>query len=180
MYKNRCLHPDYNVRTLQNKDYVQGRIQDFPFGGANPHWRGRQPPTQVLFGENKCKNKRIWSCWGGGELLHVDPPLMSDIRYYFARRGGENMVGMTKDIFKLMTDADTGMNYIKKVKDEEIKNHKNYNEDITTAFMSETKNNKMCPVQSYLVYFYSLNRESNCYRNRECFRCNGILIISKA
>ena len=44
----------------------QGRIQDFPLGGANPHWRGHQPPTQVLFSENICKNERIWSCWGGG------------------------------------------------------------------------------------------------------------------
>ena len=29
------------------------------------HWRGRQPLTQALFGENICKNERIWSCWGG-------------------------------------------------------------------------------------------------------------------
>ena len=46
----------------------QGRIQDFLWGGANPHWRGRQPPTQVLFDENICKNERIWSCWGGRTL----------------------------------------------------------------------------------------------------------------
>ena len=62
----------------------------FPIGGgANPHWRGHQPLTQALFGENIytickicktiCKNKRIWSCWGGGgarrKLLYVDLPL---------------------------------------------------------------------------------------------------------
>ena len=47
-------------------EHAQGRIQDFPLGGgANPRWRGRQPPTQALFGENICKNERIWSCWGG-------------------------------------------------------------------------------------------------------------------
>ena len=46
--------------------YYQGRIQDFLLGGgANPHWRGRQPPTQVLFSDNICKNERIWSCWWG-------------------------------------------------------------------------------------------------------------------
>ena len=33
-------------------------------GGTNPRWRGHQPPTQALFGENICKNERIWSCWG--------------------------------------------------------------------------------------------------------------------
>ena len=63
----------------------QGRIQDFSLGGgggANPRWRGHQPLTQVLFGENICKNERIWSCWGGGrgrahrKLLYVDPPLL--------------------------------------------------------------------------------------------------------
>ena len=38
----------------------------FPIGGgANPSWRGCQPLTHVLFGENICKNERIWSCWGG-------------------------------------------------------------------------------------------------------------------
>ena len=48
-----------------------------PWGGANPRWRGHQPPTRALFSENICKNKRIWSCSGGArrKLLHVDPPL---------------------------------------------------------------------------------------------------------
>ena len=49
-----------------SKSIQQGRIQDFPLGGANPRWKGCQPLTQVLFGENMCKNERIWSCWGGG------------------------------------------------------------------------------------------------------------------
>ena len=52
------------IYILINWNY-QGRIQDFPLGGANPRWRGRQPPTLALFGENICKNERIWSCWGG-------------------------------------------------------------------------------------------------------------------
>ena len=60
-------------------DSIQGWIQDFPLGGANPHWRGCQPLTQVFFCENICKNERIWSCWGGGmcqKLLYVDLPLV--------------------------------------------------------------------------------------------------------
>ena len=47
-------------------------------GSRISRWGGRQPPTQALFGENICKNERIWSCWGGGarrKLLYVDPPL---------------------------------------------------------------------------------------------------------
>ena len=44
----------------------------FTRGGSRiSHWgapplvgRGANLPTQVLFGENICKNERIWSCWG--------------------------------------------------------------------------------------------------------------------
>ena len=47
---------------------LSGADPGFPVwgGGANPRWRGCQPLTQALFGENICKNERIWSCWGGG------------------------------------------------------------------------------------------------------------------
>ena len=47
-----------------------GADPGFPIGGG-------QPLTQALFGENRCKNERIWSCWGGTcrKLLYVDPPL---------------------------------------------------------------------------------------------------------
>ena len=54
---------------------MTGADPGFPVGGG-----GRQRPTQALFGENICKNERIWSCWGGGgvrrKLLYVDPPLL--------------------------------------------------------------------------------------------------------
>ena len=56
---------------------IRGGSRISHWGGANPHWRGCQPPTQVLYCENICKNERIWSCWGGArrKLLYVDPPL---------------------------------------------------------------------------------------------------------
>ena len=65
---------------LINSRLDSGADPGFPIGGgANPRWRGHQPPTHLLFGENICKNERIWSCWGGGgarrKLLYVDPPL---------------------------------------------------------------------------------------------------------
>ena len=87
--------------------------------------------------------------------------VMFDIRYYFARRGGEKIPNMMKDTFKMMTDVDTGLNYIMKQKDEETKNHKLCDKNITTAFMPELKNNKLCPVQSFLPCIYSLSPESN-------------------
>ena len=66
---------------LQHKSYkmYRGGPRISRWGGANPRWRGCQPPTQALFGENICKNERIWSCWGGGvcqKLLYVDLPVM--------------------------------------------------------------------------------------------------------
>ena len=45
---------------------LPGADPGFPIGGAPTLGRGCQPPTQALFGENICKNERIWSCWGGG------------------------------------------------------------------------------------------------------------------
>ena len=63
---------------LKTENYYTGADPGFPMGGANPHWRGRQPLTKVLFGENISKNERIWSCWGGArrKLLYVDLPLL--------------------------------------------------------------------------------------------------------
>ena len=65
---------------VETGHYLAGVDPGFPIwgGGANPRWRGHQPLTQARFGENICKNERIWSCWGGGtcqKLLYVDPPL---------------------------------------------------------------------------------------------------------
>ena len=81
------LAPEYlkDLLSMNTNSHMNLRSSvktDFPLGGgdANPRWRGRQPPTQALFGENICKNERIWSCLGGGgarrKLLYVDPPLV--------------------------------------------------------------------------------------------------------
>ena len=50
--------------TLVKKSLLlkKGRIQDFPWGGIDQFGGGgRGPPTQVLFSENVCENKRIIS-----------------------------------------------------------------------------------------------------------------------
>ena len=68
---------------------------------------------------------------------------------------------MKKTTFKLVNDVDTGISYIKCDKDELTKNHKNYDEEMTTTFMPEMKNNKHCPVQSFLTYLCSLHKDSD-------------------
>ena len=54
-----------------------GADPGFPIGGgANPHWRGCQPPTQVLFGETYVKMKEFGPVGGHApETLYVDLPL---------------------------------------------------------------------------------------------------------
>ena len=88
--------------------------------------------------------------------------VMWDIRFCFARRGGENIETMTKDTFKLATDPNTGRKYILKVQDEETKNHKEVDGHIITGFMPEMdEDHPLCPVTSYLTYIYSLSKENN-------------------
>ena len=91
---------------------------------------------------------------------HLDPELnvrslqnkvQWDIRFYFARHGGEGIQQMTKKTFALKRDPDTNFCYIVKVVDEETKNHKETDKDIITGFMPEIPNCKMCPVQSFLT-----------------------------
>ena len=50
--------------------------------------------------------------------------VMFDIRYYFCRRGGENIHDMTIGTFELQFDSTTGICYVKKVVDEMTKNHR--------------------------------------------------------
>ena len=88
--------------------------------------------------------------------------VMWDIRYYFARRGGENIDKMTKDTFEISTDPTTGTKFIQKVVDEETKNHKEVDGAIVTGYMPEFPNDdKLCPVTSFLTYLYSLTPENN-------------------
>ena len=83
-----------------------------------------------------------------------------DVRYYFARRGAENMHSMLKDTFKLEVDLKTGLRYITKAKDEETKNHKETDQDIISGYMTEIKDSKYCPVTSYLRYLEALSPKS--------------------
>lgn len=97
---------------------------------------------------------------------HMDPDLgprqlqnkvMFDIRYYFCRRGGENIEDMTKSTFQLHYDVETKITYVKKVKDEMTKNHKENDNEIVTGFMPQLLGpdgnpHKMCPVRTFENY----------------------------
>ena len=90
------------------------------------------------------------------DVRSLQRKVQSDIRYYFARRGAENMHEMLKRTFKLEVDPNTGLRYIARAVDEETKNHKETDQDIISGFMTEQKDSKYCPVDSYLCYFETL------------------------
>lgn len=79
-----------------------------------------------------------------------------DIRYYFCRRGKENLYQFTKETFKLKHNEEQDLRYIEKVQDEKTKNHQT-NGPIVSGHMPELKGNRFCPVTSYLTYLYSLD-----------------------
>ena len=87
---------------------------------------------------------------------------MFDIRYYFCRRGTENFQQFSKDMFQLHFDSETGISYVKKIQDEETKNHRETDSEIITGFMPQMldtngRPHKMCPVHSFENYVSHLN-----------------------
>ena len=92
-----------------------------------------------------------------------------DIRYYFCRRGGENMHLMNKDTFILNVNADTGKKYFTK-RDELTKNHRADAEG-HSGVMPET-GTQDCPVASFMKFLSKLHPRQErlwCY-TRNAFR----------
>ena len=82
-----------------------------------------------------------------------------DLRLYFARRGLENMESMKKDHFKLDFDEKTELWRVVKAKDELTKNHKEIG-SIISGIMPQNKDDRLCPVSSYVKYTSHLNPEN--------------------
>ena len=83
--------------------------------------------------------------------------VMFDIRFYFTRRGAENIKQMKIDTFKVVFDQQLDLIYIKKDKDELTKNDKEVNSELITGYMPEMKGSKFCPVESFREYLNHLN-----------------------
>ena len=97
------------------------------------------------------------------ESLQVQDPVVLqekvqfDIRFYFFRRGAENMHGMTKSTFAIRTDVNTGRRCVYKAIDELNKNHNEFDRESYTALMPELPGNPRCPVRSFETYIQHLN-----------------------
>ena len=83
--------------------------------------------------------------------------VMFDIRFYFARRGAENIKQMKVNTFRVVFDQQLDLIYIKKDKDELTKNHKEINSEIITGYMPEMRGSQFCPVDSFREYISHLN-----------------------
>lgn len=80
-----------------------------------------------------------------------------DLRFYFFRRGSENIHDMTKSTFEVKTDANTGEKYVCQAKDELNKNHNEFDRESYSARMPEMPGNPRCPVASFEMYIQHLN-----------------------
>ena len=74
-----------------------------------------------------------------------------DIRFFFARRGSENMDKMRKNDFEVFFDQKSETWFVKKVRDELTKNHRD-REQIVSGFMPENRDDPLCPVASFRKY----------------------------
>ena len=87
---------------------------------------------------------------------------MFDICYYMCRRGGENMLEMTRTTFELCYDTESNMSFVKKVGDELTKNHRECDTELITGFMPQILDvdgtpHRLCPVRSFENYVNMLN-----------------------
>ena len=94
---------------------------------------------------------------------HPNPALLQakvqfDVRYFFFRRGSENMHSMNKATFAVKTNAD-GERYVCKEIDELNKNHGGNSRESYSAFMPEIRGSNRCPVTSFILYHDHLHPE---------------------
>ena len=97
--------------------------------------------------------------YGPQQLLNK---VQFDVHFYLCRRGSENFHDLEKDDFALEFDTDTKIAYVRKVKDELTKNHKDLDIDVKTGFMTQVmgvdgRPHKLCPVRSFENYLSHLN-----------------------
>ena len=95
-----------------------------------------------------------------GGRVSLQNKVQFDIRFYFSRRGRENMDTMQKSMFKVFLNQATDHEYVAKVEDEATKNHKETDNNILTNFMPQNKEDKMCPMRSFKLYMSHLHPEN--------------------
>ena len=67
---------------------------------------------------------------------------------------------MQRLMFKVFYNEVTDHEYVAKVEDEATKNHKETDQSISTNFMLENKDDRMCPIRSFKMYMSHLHPEN--------------------
>ena len=92
-----------------------------------------------------------------GGLQSLQDKVQFDLRFYFMRRGSENIDTFKKDTFSVHRDIDTNLLYVCKDKDEMTKNHKENSTELVSGFMPEIRGSKYCLVRSFQMMEEHLN-----------------------
>ena len=79
-----------------------------------------------------------------------------DIRFYFCRRGCENIHAMTKDTFEVCVDGE-GNEFVRQARGELNKNHNETDREGYTGFMPAHAGSELCPVAAFKNYVSHLN-----------------------
>ena len=90
---------------------------------------------------------------------HLQRKVQFDLRFYFCRRGCENMEKMLKTDFELKYNTENEEWFVVKVRDELTKNHRQL-ENIMSGVMPENKTDPLCPVKSFRKYISHLHPEN--------------------
>ena len=161
-----------NIRYSLNR-YVQGLnsnidiIKDPEFRDCNVSFRAA---VQELKREGKgdtqhhpaLTEKDLKTIYNSDILQPITPcrlqnKVQFDIRFYFFRRGAENMHSMSKNTFVLKVDSNTGKQYVYKAIDELTKNHREGDKESSSGYMPENPCDPLCPVKSFKLYLSKLH-----------------------
>ena len=100
--------------------------------------------------------QKLTASFSTGSPALLQEKVQFEIRFYFCRRGAENMHKMTKDTFEVKQSPE-GERYVCQVKDELNKNHQENCKESYSGYMPEKRGSKDCPVQSYVMYLQHLH-----------------------
>ena len=103
-------------------------------------------------------NHKLMNPKNGAEVLQRK--VQFDFRFYFCRRGMENMEKMKTNDFELRFNTESEEWFVIKVKNELTKNHKDI-EHLVSGVMPENKTDALCPVESFHTYIQHLNPDND-------------------
>ena len=135
----------FRAATRELKDEGLGDVSHYPHD------------LQTLYSKLNCSNP-----------CELQEKVQFDVRFYFCRRGSENMHKMNKATFVVKTNPETGERYVIQAVDELTKNHQGNCRESHTAVMPEKPGDPKCPVSSFVKYTQHLHPKCDALWARPC------------